>query len=117
VSRIRKIRGTGRFFGVPEDFRIRDHLDKAFGIVRGDKTMKVRLLFSRNVAAYIRERVWHSSQKMVERRNGGLEVRFETAGWKELVRWVLSWQPDVKVLAPVKLKQRVLEKMKQGLKH
>jgi len=67
------------------------------------------------VAAYIRERVWHPSQRMIERRGGSLEVRLKTAGWKELVRWILSWQPDVKVLAPVTLRQRVLEKLRAGI--
>ena len=37
------------------------------------------------------------------------------AGWKELVRWILSWQPDVRVLAPAALRARVLEKLEQGL--
>jgi hypothetical protein len=27
-------------------------------------------------------------------------MRLETSGHKELVRWVLSWMPDVRVLAP-----------------
>ena len=34
---------------------------------------------------------------------------------KDLVRWILSWQPDVKVLAPAKLRERVEEKMRAGL--
>jgi predicted DNA-binding transcriptional regulator YafY len=36
-------------------------------------------------------------------------------GWKELVRFILSWQPDVKVLRPAKLRDRVREKMIEGL--
>jgi len=52
---------------------------------------------------------------MVERRNGSLELRLKTAGWKELVRWILSWQPDVKVLAPGSLRERIVFKMKEGL--
>ncbi len=27
-------------------------------------------------------------------------MTFETDGWKELVRWTLSWQPDIEVLEP-----------------
>ena len=42
-------------------------------------------------------------------------MAFTTSGWKELVRWVLSWQPDVKVLAPVRLRLRVEEKMREAL--
>lgn len=33
------------------------------------------------------------------RRDGRIELRLETTGRKELIRWVLSWMPDLKVLA------------------
>ena len=56
--------------------------------------------FSAHVATYIRERVWHPSQRLRQRRDGWLEMRLETLGHKKFVRWVLSWVPDVKVLAP-----------------
>jgi predicted DNA-binding transcriptional regulator YafY len=115
VSRIKAMKATGRYFKVPRGFKVEDHVEKAFGIVRGDEVMGVRLVFAPTVAAYIRERVWHPSQKIIERRDGGIELRMKTAGWKELVRWILSWQPDVKVLAPVKLRRRIKEKMQQAL--
>ena len=44
------------------------------------------------------------------------ELRMETAGWKALVQWILSWQPDVSVLSPIRLRDRVMQKMQQGLK-
>ena len=77
--------------------------------------MNVRLLFSSRVAAYIRERVWHPSQCLVERRNGAVELRLETGGWNEMVRWILSWQPDVQVLRPKRLDERIRQKMREGL--
>ena len=117
LSRMRGIQGTGVFFQMPEWFDLKKHLDESFGIVRGDEVFKVRLLFSKSVATYIRERIWHPSQQILERRNGDLELLFKTAGWKELVRWILSWQPDVRVLAPRRLKERVAEKLRQGLKN
>ena len=33
-----------------------------------------------------------------------------------LVRWVLSWMPDVKVLAPKSLRDRIAEKLQDGLR-
>ena len=40
-----------------------------------------------------------------------LEMRLETSGHKALVRWVLSWMPDVEALAPQSLHHRVREKL------
>jgi proteasome accessory factor B len=115
LSRLRRVRTTGRQFAGTGHFDAEAWLREGFGITGGEPPIKVRLLFSPKVATYIRERIWHPSQETADRRDGGVELRFETTGWKELVRFVLSWQPDVKVLAPRRLKERVHEKMRQAL--
>jgi hypothetical protein len=43
-------------------------------------------------------------------------MRLETTGRKELVRWVLSWMPDVKALAPKSLRDRIAGKLRDGLR-
>ena len=77
----------------------------------------MRLLFAREVATYIRERVWHASQALRQRRDGALEFRLQTSSRKELTRWILSWMPHVKVLAPRQLRERVRvrQRMREGL--
>ncbi|MBP7830823.1 MAG: WYL domain-containing protein, partial [Kiritimatiellae bacterium] len=89
---------------------------QAFGIVGGEKPIRVRLLFDPKLAVYITERQWHPSQEFRTRADGCVEMRMETTGRKELVRWVLSWMPDVKVLAPKSLRDRIAEKLRDGLR-
>jgi WYL domain len=72
----------------------------------------VRLLFEPKLAVYVAER----DQKLKQRADGRVEMRLETTGRKELVRWVLSWIPDVKVLAPKSLRDRIVEKLQDGLR-
>jgi predicted DNA-binding transcriptional regulator YafY len=43
-------------------------------------------------------------------------MSFETTGRKQVIRWVLSWMPDVKVLFPKSLRDRVCEKLEAGLR-
>jgi len=43
-------------------------------------------------------------------------MRLRTTGRKELIRWVLSWMPDVRVLAPKSLRERIEEKLRDGLR-
>jgi predicted DNA-binding transcriptional regulator YafY len=50
------------------------------------------------------------------RADGRVEMRLETSGRKELVRWILSWMPDVNVLAPKSLRDRIAEKLQDGLR-
>lgn len=115
ISRIRELSPTGEFFEVESAFDAKAHIASAFGIVRGDEPFRVRLRFAPTVSAYIRERVWHPSQRIEEQADGSIELAFETAGWKELVRWILSWQPDVQVLEPLRLRERIREKLQAGL--
>jgi len=77
---------------------------------------KVRLLFEPKLAVYITERQWHPTQEFRTRTDGRVEMRLETTGRKELIRWVLSWMPDVKVLAPKRLHDRIVEKLQDGLR-
>jgi predicted DNA-binding transcriptional regulator YafY len=42
-------------------------------------------------------------------------LRLQTASRKELTRWILSWVPYVKVVAPRELRERVRERLRQGL--
>jgi predicted DNA-binding transcriptional regulator YafY len=115
LSRCRCAEGTRQQFTRLADFDAREFFKDSFGISQAEKPWKVRLLFAQEVATYIRERVWHASQEMQPRRDGSLEVRLETSGRKELTRWILSWMPHVRVLGPRELRERVRERMQQGL--
>jgi predicted DNA-binding transcriptional regulator YafY len=116
MSRFRRLEATGQTFTRPAEFSPETYARKAFGIVGGEAPIKVRLLFEPKLAVYITERQWHPSQEFRARPDGRVEMRMETTGRKELVRWVLSWMPDVKVLAPKSLRDRIVEKLRDGLR-
>ena len=116
LSRFRNLASSGGTFARPADFNAQTYLRQSFGITGGDQPMKVRLLFEPKLAVYVTERQWHPSQEFRARPGGRVEMRLETTGWKELIRWVLSWMPDVKVLAPRNLRDRVAEKLQEGLR-
>ena len=82
----------------------------------GGEPVKVRLLFESKLAVYITERQWHPSQEFLARQDGRVEMHLETTGHQELVRWILSWMPDVTVLAPKSLRDRIVEKLRHGLR-
>ena len=116
LSRFRRIEPTGARFTLPVDFDLQTYAKNAFGITGGEKPIKVRLLFEPKLAVYITERQWHPSQVFQRRRDGRVLMRFETTGRKQVIRWVLSWMPDVKVLGPKILRDRVSEKLQDGLR-
>jgi proteasome accessory factor B len=115
LSRCRSLAGTGQHFPRPGSFDPKAFFKDAFGISQADQPWKVRLLFAREVATYIRERIWHPSQNIRQRRDGALELRLQTSSRKELTRWILSWMPHVQVLAPRQLQDRVRQRLREGL--
>ena len=115
LSRCRSLAGTGQHFARPVGFHAPAFFKNAFGISQADKPWNVRLSFVREVATYIRERTWHPSQQLCQRRNGTLELRLQTSSRKELTRWILSWMPHVQVLASRQLRDRVRKRLREGL--
>lgn len=53
----------------------------------------------------------HPSFVLKKRRDSRVELRMESTVRKELVRWVLFWVPDVRVLAPKSLRDRIALKL------
>jgi proteasome accessory factor B len=115
LSRILSLRRLKESFTIPTDFDPTTRLRDAFGIASGEEPMQVKVCCAPKITTYIGERVWHPRQKVKRCAGGELELSFVTTGWKEVVRWVLSWQPDMKVLAPLRLRERVEEKMREAL--
>jgi len=116
LSRFRRIEAAGQNFTRPAEFNPETYARQAFGIVGGEEPIKVRLLFEPKLAVYITERQWHPTQEFRTRADGCVEMCLETTGRKELVRWILSWMPDVKVLEPESLRARIVEKLQDGLR-
>jgi len=65
------------------------------------------LRFNRNAAPYIRERIWHPSQTLKERRGGGVELAFTCPESFEVAAWVASWREWVEARAPGGLRREL----------
>jgi predicted DNA-binding transcriptional regulator YafY len=56
LSRFRRIEAAGQTFASPVDFHAEAFARQAFGIVGGEETIEVRLLFAPKLAVYLTER-------------------------------------------------------------
>jgi len=107
LPRIGAVEIARRTFPRPAGFSIREHLGGSFGIVAGTGDYRVRLRFDSWAAQLVRERFWHDTQEITERRDGSLELSLHLADLAEVERWALSWGQHVEVLAPKELRQRL----------
>ena len=109
LQRLSKVELLDETAEIPRDFQP-DLLEKsAFGIHQGDEPVTYLLRFDAEVAVYIRERLWHPNQELVELPDGSLELRFTCGASWEVSAWVASWRHWVHVLEPAGLQAELLE--------
>ena len=104
VERIRELKMLAVRFQVRPGFNAAEYLKHAWGIIKGEM-VPVRVLFSRSVARYIRDRRWHPSQQLRELPDGRLEMTLRVADTLEVRRWLLGYGAEVEVLEPPKLRE------------
>ncbi len=110
VDRIRRIRETGERFQRPPGWDLRDYLARYCFNGIHDEPIRVRLRAHGVTASVFAERTFHRSQREIERDPPGAErpesitIEMEVARGRGLVRFILSWAPEVEVISPAELR-------------
>ncbi len=90
-------------------------MGRAFQTERGGEAEDVAIRFDAYQARWIRERQWHETQQPLEDLpDGGVVLRFRSAGLDEVKRWVMQYGHHAEVLTPKYLRQAVAEEMRQA---
>jgi predicted DNA-binding transcriptional regulator YafY len=103
IERIISVQKEKERYEMPADFHPEEQLRSAFGIVR-EVAVPVRVWFSREVAHAVRDRIWHSTQRITTREDGSVVVSFEAGGTLEIISWVLSYGCHAEILGPTELR-------------
>src|SRR5262249_5534678 len=93
-------------YAIPDNFDPYEFLAAAWGVM-DEVEVEVRLRFSPAAAPRVKESVWHHSQRLADRPDGGCDLTMRVGGIKEGRAWVLGWGADVEVLAPLALREEV----------
>ena len=102
-----------QYFALPPDYHPQEIIKDAFGIM-GGTTQEVELRFSRNVAPYIQERIWHQTQSVEAVENGQLVLRMKVSITPEITSWIMGFGPDVLVLNPPSLAEMIQKRHEQA---
>ena len=106
IDRIKKFRLSDETFEVPDDFDLYELTKYSFGVFH-DEPVKVRVHFSADVAGYIKEKVWHASQRIEELDDGSVIFEAEVAGTEEIKFWIMRWGSNACVLEPEELRKEI----------
>jgi len=106
-SRMQSVKLTGKTFTQPEKFSLEKRLRDSFGVHSGEGKFNVVIRFDEFAADYIREKRWHTSQRLKELAGGGLDLHLKLSSLGEVERWILGWGGHAVVLQPAELKASV----------
>jgi len=106
-ARVQSLEKTGQTFVRPQKFSMEKRLRDSFGVHSAEGQFDVVIRFNQTVADYIREKKWHDSQKLIELKNGSVELRLTLSSLAEIERWILGWGGDAIATQPRQLVQSI----------
>ncbi len=106
VERIRSLTVTDHAFQLPLGFDLDQALGDALVVMQGPP-VSLELVFDKATAAWVRDRIWHPSQRLAALSGGRLRMTLRIADTRELLGWILGFGRGVKVLRPAELRDRV----------
>ncbi len=114
LDRISSLRELDEQFRFPKDFSLDDYLQTAFRVMRGQpETIKVR--FGPGAAEVVKERIWHPTQEIRDRSDGGVVVTLRVPVNYEVISWILGFGSAAEVLEPLSLKERIVGELQSAI--
>ncbi len=101
-------------YEIPESFDLEAHLATGWRIMAGQELEEVLLRFTPEMSSRVKERQWHTTQKLETLDNGGCLLRVWVAQPEEMQPWIRSWGAQVEVLAPQWLRGRIATELVQA---
>lgn len=92
-----------------------DIFRNSWGIYTGGEEMEVKLKFSRDMDGYVNYKFWMENQD-IEYVKDGIILKMKVKLSYEFISWVMGWGNDMEVIAPVKLKNEIINRAKNIMK-
>jgi predicted DNA-binding transcriptional regulator YafY len=110
VDRILKLSST------EDRFEPRELSEDAFahslGVHQG-APQRIEIAFEPRMARYVKERVWHPSQEVIEQPDGGVILALNVSNDWALRSWILGFGPLARVIAPTELANDILQELER----
>ena len=103
LSQIEGVTITTESFRRDKNFNLQDFAEQSFGVWM-EKPQEIVWKFTPKAASAARDFVFHPSQKLEERKDGSLVVRFKAGGLLEMAWHINMWGDQLEVIKPAGLK-------------
>ncbi len=91
------------------------YLASGYGIFAGEAKQMATLLFSANRARWVADETWHPKQQSAWLADGCYQLQIPYADERELLMDIMRHLPEVEIVAPVALKQKLAQILKKSL--
>lgn len=116
LSRIKDLKLMDYNFKINESFNIDDIMKSSFGIYFDKRKWKIKIKFSSYQSRWIKEKVWHKSQKIRENKDGSIILSMTLNNIEEIKRWIMQYGKEAVVLSPKQLRDEIIREFSGGLK-
>lgn len=123
VERISNLTETGEKFTRPEEFNLTEYLrDNCFNGIHG-KPVSVRLKAKGITARIFAERIFHPTQKIIERKQKRgaspetITIEMCVANGRGLERFIIGWLPDIEVVSPPEVRESVKKVLLESIEN
>jgi predicted DNA-binding transcriptional regulator YafY len=113
VNRIKQVELTGISGVMVTDYSFARRFQDTFSTFVGEGTTTVKVRFSKRIAPYIRESLWHWSQQLTALPDGGLLYEVCVSYPKEVAWWAMSWGNEAEVLEPPELRAYMADEVRK----
>ncbi len=116
LDRIVSIKETRKKYRFNETIDWEEYFEDIYGVTKPEKTeaSKVKLEFYGKTGHYIVSKPIHGSQKAKWKNKSVLEVELDLMINFELEQLIMSYGGNIKVVAPVSLRKKIIENLKQA---
>ncbi|QDV19511.1 HTH domain protein [Gimesia panareensis] len=99
-------------FQRPKDFHPAKYLEHSFGIFTEERApQSIRIRFAPKVVRILQEKKFHSSQRLIQKRDGSVIAEYQLTGFEEIRPWILSFGRHARVLEPVELVEMIRDEL------
>ena len=111
LSRMSEPVATDESFDPRPEAQWKPLIHASFGIFQGGVPVRVTLRFNRFRTPWIREQLWHPSQRIQELPGGGMLLTLPVTDFREIRMRILQFGADVEVLEPGALRDEVRDEI------
>jgi predicted DNA-binding transcriptional regulator YafY len=116
IARFKSLGIVDRPAEVPEGFDLKAYFGNAWAVYRGDRPYDVEIRFAAEAAEIVTETRWHHTQQAKRHKDGSVTITFQVDGLNEIIRWVVGWAGQAKVIKPRELRDMAVERFRKAIR-